>query len=372
MHSSTSSSNARIPRLRYRMEWCCILLCLVGFVVGSELFYRSLGHWTYVLDSKRLWALHRADVYTSGGKKRIVIAGGSRAQLGLVPNVMGELFPHYRVKQLSIDGAPSYHIVKDLCEDPDFDGTILWSVMASTVFPAESDGGSKDLLYSSFFHNDFWKADNWEDNLNCYLGAVLQDNLVILSPHLSIRKLTDIRGRLNPNYISMNLDRYRPGRYRATMSDTEQRKHREERIERARAWFEKAVSRQPEQKAMHMRRFKEFLAGELSRLHGRLRARGGEMVMLRMPTTGRSWEMDEERGPQQLFWDRIHELSGIPTIHFHDYPNLRSFDCPDTSHLDWSDAPEFTRRLSRILKDQLEANGIMCGDPVQRPGPPTD
>ena len=52
---------------------------------------------------------------------------------------------------------------------------------------------------------------------------------------------------------------------------------------------------------------------------------------------------------KELLWDTIGEHSAVATIHFMDYPELAEFDCPDTSHLDWSDAPTFTRRISRIL-----------------------
>jgi hypothetical protein len=62
---------------------------------------------------------------------------------------------------------------------------------------------------------------------------------------------------------------------------------------------------------------------------------------------------DQLRAPKAEYWDRIETLSGIPTIHFADYPELASFDCPDNSHIDATDALEFTRRLIPIVKSKL-------------------
>lgn len=346
MRSSTSSSNTRIPDIPYRIEWCFILLLVFGFIVSSEFLYRYHGHLPSVVDSNRFWAIHRSDVYSSNGQKRIVIAGASRAQLGLVPSVIRESFPHYRIKQLTIDGTSSFEVVKGLCEDPDFDGIILWSTNARALSAAQNKE-KKDFVYSKFFQNDFQQISSMERNLNCYISAFLQNYVVILSPSLTLRKLLGGHLKFKPSYISMTFDRYRSARYFSIMSESQRNEHRLKRLE---------IRRKSQLGTISITKFKDFIETDLSRLYGLLHSRGGKLILLRMPTTDEHWTMDEESAPKELFWDRIFDLSGIPTIHFRDYPELMEFDCPDASHLDWSDAPEFTRRLSQILKVKIEAN----------------
>ena len=79
-----------------------------------------------------------------------------------------------------------------------------------------------------------------------------------------------------------------------------------------------------------------------------IRRRGGETVFLRMPTTDEHWDIDEARYPRAEFWDEL-AVQGLNTIHFRDYPELRKYDCPDTSHLNYDNAASFSRSLAQIL-----------------------
>ena len=80
--------------------------------------------------------------------------------------------------------------------------------------------------------------------------------------------------------------------------------------------------------------------------------------MVRMPSTGGVWKIEDNFMPKTKYWDRIEPLTRIKTIHFLDYPQLSKYSCPDLSHLDEIDAPEFTRSLSVIIKQKLEENEI--------------
>ena len=72
-----------------------------------------------------------------------------------------------------------------------------------------------------------------------------------------------------------------------------------------------------------------------------------------MPVTGRYWQSDQRYYPRTQYWDTIGKQTEIPTIHFIDYPELSQFDCPDWSHLDATDVPEFTRSLARTIKQEI-------------------
>lgn len=48
-----------------------------------------------------------------------------------------------------------------------------------------------------------------------------------------------------------------------------------------------------------------------------------------------------------------YSVQDIKEEYFSDYPELSSYDCPDLLHLDATNAPEFTRRLSFVIRQKL-------------------
>lgn len=353
MRSSTSSSNTRIPAISYKKEWGYIALLFVGLIISMECYYRQAGHKPSLTDSSHLWGIHRTNVYTSpegNDGKRIVIIGGSRAQLGLVPATLEQAFPGNKVIQLAIDATPGYGVAEDLCNDPEFDGVILYSATADNVFPG--DASRKDHKYTNSYHQVFKKNSGIEKKVNCYIGTFLQERLVVLSSNLSIKPLLinfSKSNQLKPSYTNMSFNRSRPAHYHSLLSQAGRDKQKRMRIS----------GRKQTIYPLNVETFDKHIHTNLSDLYSRLRSRGGELILIRMPTTDGYWDIDEEAVPKKKFWDQITDATGIPTIHFRDYPELMEFDCPDASHLDWSDAPKFTQKLSKILKAKLEANKII-------------
>jgi hypothetical protein len=71
-----------------------------------------------------------------------------------------------------------------------------------------------------------------------------------------------------------------------------------------------------------------------------------------MPTDQGHWKLDEQYYPYEQYWQRLERLSLAPTIHFKQIPGLDQFKLPDSTHLDQTDAPEFTRILFDYLIKQ--------------------
>ncbi|MBN2713633.1 MAG: hypothetical protein JXR97_14525 [Planctomycetes bacterium] len=344
MPSSTSSSNSRLPEMKYGWLWVLIAILFVMLAVSMETFFRRQGHLPTVKDNPSLWSFHRDDVNSADGKKRIVIAGASRAQLGIVPSVMQAAFPEYKIKMLAINGSPGYEVVRGLCEDPEFDGILLWSTLSGEAFPELIPDERKGSRYNRFYTEDYHRAKTIEKNINSLIKAELESRLVILSDALTIKGILAERFKPAPCFYNMDIDRYRPSQFRSLLSKNNFKLMKLDRINKR-----KGIS-----KALDHDLFTDFSQNELSRLRQLQYMKGGSLVMVRMPTTEEHLKIDDHDFPKDKFWDRINGLSGIPTIHFQDYPELADFDCPDTSHLDATDAPEFSRRLAKILKQKLE------------------
>src|SRR5262249_15224895 len=77
----------------------------------------------------------------------------------------------------------------------------------------------------------------------------------------------------------------------------------------------------------------------------RLAARGCPVAFVRFPSTDETWELESRYFPKEKYWDCFAARSSAVTVHFRDAPSLAGTDCPDTSHLDFRDAEQFTRNL---------------------------
>lgn len=77
------------------------------------------------------------------------------------------------------------------------------------------------------------------------------------------------------------------------------------------------------------------------------------MILVRFPTSGKHWEMDDQRYPKNEYWNAAIARTKLTMIHFKDFPSLSAFDVPDGSHLDYRDTRRFTEALLEILDNEL-------------------
>lgn len=290
------------------------------------------------------WCMHRDRASADPGRPKLVIIGASRAQLGIDPVILGEAFPDAEVIHLAIDGTPPYEVLRDLCTDPEFHGIVLCTTTANALAPADPKGDRRDLVYTQYYREEFHDPTHWRERLDLWIEASLQSRLVLLSPRLSLQSILASKGMPQPSYLHMQYNRYRPSFYRDRTTP--------EQLEQIRARREPSVDGVTTVEVG----LDPAVGEELRSLHDMLRDRGGRVVLVRMPTTGDYWRANDIRYPKAMYWDRIEQWSGIPTIHFLDYPELSGYDCPDTSHLDATDASQFTRDLGKILRALLASD----------------
>ncbi|GAB1594902.1 hypothetical protein [Lysobacter claricitrinus] len=75
----------------------------------------------------------------------------------------------------------------------------------------------------------------------------------------------------------------------------------------------------------------------------RIRARGGEVVFVRPPSTGPLRIREEQRIPRRSGWDALLARAHAAGIHFDDHPELQGLDVPEWSHL--------SQRCQRVYTD---------------------
>jgi hypothetical protein len=321
-----------------RLAWSRVLIAALGLlaclVTGAEAFWRAQGFRPTVPETLGLWYFWRQQVYPADGKV-IVLAGTSRISAGVSLATMRECFPDYRIVQLGIPGESScIGLLKDLVDDPEFRGTVICELDTPLLERDRWDA-----------HRDFrsYHPPTLDSLIDCVVKAWLQDRLVCLGEHSTLRTLIAKRllreSRLQKPTKKRRTFfrelRYDFGEFRG---DADSQHQETDDADRRR-------SRKPDAT------WRDFASDirDINRLVERLHARGGRVVFLRAPSTGAKWISEQELDATPARWDRFAQGSIAVCIHFRNVPQLRVFVCPDGSHLDSRDAPQFTRTLVSIL-----------------------
>lgn len=82
----------------------------------------------------------------------------------------------------------------------------------------------------------------------------------------------------------------------------------------------------------------------------KIKARGGDVVFVRTPSSGWFWEGEQHGFPREKYWDRILSTTGCKGFHFTDYPETDHYECPELSHLSPADAVLYTKHLASTLQ----------------------
>ncbi len=310
-----------------------------------ETLLRRAHYRPAITDSPALWSFERYRGHLSGDHT-IWFLGKSRIFNAIDPSVLRSSVPEYTGVQLAVPGTSAVATLLDMAQTPSERGVVVCSVTAHEL--------------SAFSHDDqaeyveaFRGKAHLNDMLNAVIGAAAQDRIVTLAATSHLRTFASelLRYHRLPAqwHARQRFVRWRAADFFAPGVDLSAVRNRSYRNWTAR------LQRQPPPAPS------SWLAGLQPVLEAvrTLKRRGVRVVFIRMPTTGRWWAFDQRTYPRTRYWDRFAETVDAPTIHFQDEPLLRTFRCPDDSHIDVHDRPRFTRALLAILR----RNGILPAPP---------
>lgn len=309
--------------------WIAAVVLVAVSAGGFELFARARGYRPSVKDNEWAWAWARMRA-SDGSPRTVALLGTSRIHLAFSREAFSAALPDWKAVQLAIDGTFPVGSLIDLAGDPGFRGIAIVDTLESGLVP---DNWHRQDPYLTAYHRR-WRAPG--AMAERWLATQVQARLAVLSD-TGLR--TFANGFSAPPYVTTFADRTQFADYGLT--DLAERRRRQ--LQRL-----GTVAPPTEHDA------EVWLAGVL-RLEpyiAEIRARGGTVVYLRMPTCDERWAADQQREPRALFWNRLAAASRAVMIHFADHPSLRDFECPDTSHIASKDAPRFTRALIEILVDR--------------------
>jgi hypothetical protein len=350
---STSSSDSRVPDLNYRRQWIIVLTLAFACLATMEYCWRNKGFEPSPSDTKELWSYWRDKIYTENGRKKIVLIGASRVQLGIVPEVLQAELPDYDVVNLSVNAHTGYATFADITNDPKFDGILIFSTDPQRLTDKNNSNQKK---WCKYYRNNFKSTLNNKTNLSC--GVILQNIFCSLgtnnTPKFIISRIID--GSWPDPYVSMRFNRYRPAFYsKLPVSKLETKLERYNNILKDNSLRKPGIS---------LPQFKQIVQIKLTPSVDRLNERGGKVVFLKMPESGKGWKVRSDKYPID-YWNVIEKNCDALVIHFQKYTGLSNFNCPDGSHLEYTDAVKFTEELASILKNELfNRSNILSAKPV--------
>ncbi len=361
MPSSTSSSDHVTEALTRPVPdkpWIAMLLvALVLCATGLgfwERHVRKLGYAPISSDTPNLWAAQRERAI--GAKRSQVVFVGTSRQLfdidletferetGVPPTI-----------QLATVASNPIVIFTHLAKDETYAGTTIVDFVPGLSSAAGGPPMSGPMRYTD--HYDTWSvSQRWELPLSLWL----QDRLALLNQDdLSLKALLEalplpkrpaVFAPDLPPYIA-SLDRRRQGRLLTSLSTDPafQKKLRDIWIPLSTPPPPPPIFTPEQWKKMGEDGWTRILADAKKNVEA-IERRGGRVIFVRHPSTGKLRELERATRPREAYWDRLLRETGAVGIHFEDHPELSSFDCPEWSHLGAEDAVEYTRRLARILK----------------------
>lgn len=369
MPSYTSSSDVTYrdtpdqpwPRL---IVIAAVLLSMA--LTGWELLARSMHHMPgSYYDMSSAWANERRKLDDSSDV-RVVLAGSSRmlwaADLDIMEQELGA-----RPIQLSLAGTSPGLFVEDIVDNTKFDGIILVGV-TPFLFSRLSEGAfGGDAL--DRYHNEMPSQ---------YTGSLI------------FKFLNDHFGFLDESFdLFALIDRYSdlPMRENSTDLMQEQWKLGDEFADRQtdmwppvetvgsfdnqqmlNFWGDMAARpiKTPEEMAEMASKSVAFFAPLIEKL----RARGGDIVFIRMPSDGDYLVRDLRDDYYNLTWKPMAEGFDAPTINSMDYPQLSSeLDIPEWSHLSRESQDRWSHDIIPLLHQTFrDYRGFEIDDIIKAEG----
>jgi hypothetical protein len=345
-----------IPSVPWRGMTVVVALVVMAAVTSWEIYVRSIGYAPTLNDNEDLWTLTRRKVKPES----LVIIGDSRGWFDLDLDELQKGLGK-RPLQLAAGGTCGFPILADLAKDENFHGTIICSIVPRLFFaPPGTPPFERGAKVVRRFHNQ-----TPAQRASQYVAMPLEEHVAFLKQEeltldemLKRLPIPDRPGALvpprPPPYFGTN-DRERRARMIEKCVDPEGELAK--RIQQIwiplfmppppPTYIPKDVFMADMGKAIEAR-FRDIVNAV-----EQLRARGGRIVFVRLPVAGELKAIEDRITPRAQIWEPLLQRTAVAGIYFEDFPELKSFNCPEWSHLSAGDSVEFTKRLVPHLRLSL-------------------
>ncbi len=332
-----------IPSARLgALGWLVLVLVLVG-MVAWELQMRALGLVAGDLDdSKAHWAVERQKI-AEGRHDGVAILGGSRVLFGTNLDVWEELTGR-RPIQLALAGMSGQRFLANLANHSDFAGLVLIDITPQQFF--REGPGNPDFEGVL----DTWEERGPAERVGHEIGVFLSRHFAFLEDQYTLSMLVN---QLDiPNRAEVIGPYLRPWKLSESYDDRQTMMWRQiETNDRLRAhaihvWTFRKLPPPPDEKLI------ANIIADVRNSVERIRARGGEVAFIRLPSTSLYYEREQAQVPRGRTWDRLLRETGSFGIHFEDYPEMQGLELPEQSHLTREAATLFTDAYVKVLRER--------------------
>jgi hypothetical protein len=358
MPSSTSSFDfARpIPVLPWRGITVIVVLIVFAAAAAWEIYIRSIGYAPTLNDTEDLWVQARRRVKPES----VVIVGESRPLFDLDLDEL-EKGLGKRPVQIALAGSSASPILADLANDERFHGTVICSIVPGMFF---APGGP--LVETSEKALKRYRDQTLAQRASHHLGMFLEEHIAFLKQE-DLRLDVLLKQLPIPNRPYAQVPPTFPPYFQTV--DRERRTRMTERCAQPGSELAKRIQQiwlplfTPPPPPTYVPK-EVFIEGMGKAIEARfrdtaaavekLRARRGKIVFVRFPFSGELKALEDRLNPRARDWERLLKDTKAPGIHFEDFPELASFQCPEWSHLSAGDSVEFSKRLVPHLRMALQ------------------
>ncbi|MDQ3552575.1 MAG: hypothetical protein M3413_13740 [Bacteroidota bacterium] len=322
-----------------------MLLIVAAFIFCWEVYWRSRDFTVSYDDGKVLWADHRAKVYE---EKATVFIEASRIKFDLdIPT--WETLTGEKAVQLSMVGSNPRPLLHDLANDPNFKGRLVIDV-TEPLFFSVNPGREKSPKEAIAFYKTYSPSQKFSTIIN----NVLESQLVFLDQEkfstnallkdLELKNRDGVRERaVFPKEFASNYKSRQAYMTEPFLKDTALINRQIE------AWKKSdALMRNPGVSGDSLQQI--FIQVKTS--IDKIRARGGDVIFVRTPSSGGYIETENFVYPREKYWDQMLAFTNSNGIHFTDYPVTAKMICPEWSHLSTKDAILYTKVFIDQLKEK--------------------
>ena len=357
MPLSTSSFEVpyrEVPERNWGLAWLICAVLVIAAIAGWEVKARSMQHlpgdYDQFANFTAQWAEERRVLDEPDHGVRVALFGSSRmlwaADLDILEQSLGT-----RPLQLAIPGTSPALMLKGVVEDTDFDGLVLVGV-TPFLFNRLDEGffGGEALRWYEHPSPSELIGHEIHSFLSMHFGF-LDDGFKLfeLIDHYSnfpdrdgVWDLNAGEWKLGNHYADRQTDMWAPVEVEGSFDN-----------EQILAFWMLGLSREPA-KPERMEEMATSAIEFFSPLVEQLRARGGDMVFIRMPSSGKYLENDEITNYRELTWDRMAAAIDAVWINSMDYAELSSeLEIPEWSHVSRKSQDDFSRRIVPIVEQHF-------------------
>ncbi len=338
--------NRPIPEMSWKPALVLAVIIMAAGVCAWE--YNARVIWGYepeaYIDNNGLWSIQRRMIDQSN-ENTVVIIGASRILFDFDLDTY-EKMTGTRPIQLALAGTNPRPILADLAKDNDFKGMLYIGITPGSFF---RNGGGISADAPDYYAKESptqWISQQLSMLIEPYLSFYDLSNWPLFTL-VRRAELPNRKGVFDPRMDVWKISQADKDRNTKMFWKVEELPYYQHNAQMT--W--RGFMRMGDQRGPSEFDLDAYLVSVNDDIE-RIRARGGDVVFIRLPSSGDYRPREARNQPRNEYWDRLLLDTNSVGVHFEDHEELQGFRIPEWSHLHSEDAPKFTAALTRIINDK--------------------